>query len=188
MSIGIDLNSLKKFWYLPGGHLRFLVKADFGPHEPELADLIETSAEIRDQLAGSGNNADAEGWVRTKNGWGGVLIDAFTIDHGTASTAAALMAEVGGRMRLLAAAAQPAGAPLEPLLAGLVDDIRRAEPDLRSHLAVDDERTIDQRGIDEEAAIIDRRLEQAPVAIGDADALSESSVGQRGANGLVTLE
>lgn len=48
---------------------------------------------------------------------------AFAIDHGTATTAAALIAHVDGRARILAASAQPAGAPLEPLLAGLAADV-----------------------------------------------------------------
>lgn len=83
MPIEIDLNSLKRFWYLPGGHLQFMLKADLGPHEPELDDLLEITAGIRSRLATSANNpADAEGWVRTKSGWGGVLTGAFTLDHG----------------------------------------------------------------------------------------------------------
>jgi hypothetical protein len=45
----------------------------------------------------------------------------FTLDHGTASTAAALVAPVAGRFRLLAADAQPAGLPPDALLARLVD-------------------------------------------------------------------
>ena len=48
---------------------------------------------------------------------------AFAIDHGTATTAAALIAHVDGRARILAASAQPAGAPLEPLLASLAADV-----------------------------------------------------------------
>lgn len=44
----------------------------------------------------------------------------FTLDHGTASTAAALVAPVAGRFRLLAADAQPAGLAAEPLLGRLV--------------------------------------------------------------------
>lgn len=55
---------------------------------------------------------------------------AFAIDHGTASTTAALIAHVDGRARILAAAAQPAGAPLDPLLAGLVGDVRAVSPEL----------------------------------------------------------
>jgi hypothetical protein len=45
----------------------------------------------------------------------------FTLDHGTASTAAALVAPVAGRFRLLAADAQPAALPPDALLARLVD-------------------------------------------------------------------
>jgi hypothetical protein len=59
----------------------------------------------------------------------------FTVDHGTASTAAALVATVGGRSRLLGAAAQPAGAPVEPLLAGLADDVVTHVPELAGRLA-----------------------------------------------------
>ena len=53
----------------------------------------------------------------------------FTIDRGTASTAAALVCRVGGRFRLLAASAMPAGLPLEPLLQGLVGQVVRTEPE-----------------------------------------------------------
>jgi hypothetical protein len=55
---------------------------------------------------------------------------AFTIDRGTASTSAALVAHLDGRARILAAAAQPAGAPVEPLLARLVEDVRSVSPEL----------------------------------------------------------
>ena len=55
---------------------------------------------------------------------------AFAIDHGTASTSAALIAHVDGRARILAAGAQPAAAPIEPLLAGLVDDVRSVSAEL----------------------------------------------------------
>ncbi|HEX5467271.1 MAG TPA: hypothetical protein VFW92_11420 [Candidatus Limnocylindrales bacterium] len=54
----------------------------------------------------------------------------FTIDHGTASTAAALVAPVAGRFRLLAAAAQPGELPLEPLLEGLVQGVVAADPEV----------------------------------------------------------
>ncbi|MDQ3491845.1 MAG: hypothetical protein M3452_01110 [Chloroflexota bacterium] len=52
----------------------------------------------------------------------------FTIDHGTASTAAALIAPVGGRFRLLAAAAAPRDIGIEPILADLVGRVRATEP------------------------------------------------------------
>lgn len=55
---------------------------------------------------------------------------AFTIDHGTATTAAALIGPLDGRLRLLAAAAQPVGAPIEPLLRGLLADARSSLPEL----------------------------------------------------------
>jgi len=54
----------------------------------------------------------------------------FTLDRGSASTAAALIAQVEGRFRLLAHAAQPAGLPVEPLLARLAGDTATAEPGL----------------------------------------------------------
>ena len=54
----------------------------------------------------------------------------FTLDRGSASTAAALIAQVEGRFRLLAHAAQPAGLPVEPLLARLAGDVATAEPGL----------------------------------------------------------
>jgi hypothetical protein len=47
----------------------------------------------------------------------------FTVDHGTASTAAALLARVDERFRLVGSAAQPAGIPVEPLLMGLAADL-----------------------------------------------------------------
>lgn len=84
MAIEVDLLSLKRFWYLPGGHLRFLVKVDFGTAMPELDELLEIAAGIRHRLASAGgaNHVDAEGWVRTKAGWSGVLVNAYAIDDG----------------------------------------------------------------------------------------------------------
>lgn len=84
MAIEIDLLSLKKRWYLPGGHLRFLVSVDFGEELPQLDDLVEISSSIADQLEdqGSQNPARGEGWVLTKSGWTGVLVNAHTIDDG----------------------------------------------------------------------------------------------------------
>ena len=52
----------------------------------------------------------------------------FTLDHGTASTAAALVAPVAGRFRLLAADAQPARLPAEALLGRLVDAAVAGDP------------------------------------------------------------
>jgi hypothetical protein len=52
----------------------------------------------------------------------------FTLDHGTASTAAALIAPVAGRFRLLAADVQPAGLPTDALLARLVGSATTADP------------------------------------------------------------
>ncbi|HTS14464.1 MAG TPA: hypothetical protein VMH24_02280, partial [Candidatus Sulfotelmatobacter sp.] len=52
----------------------------------------------------------------------------FTLDHGTASTSAALIAPLAGRFRLLAADAQPAGLAPEALLQRLVDGAVAADP------------------------------------------------------------
>jgi len=52
----------------------------------------------------------------------------FTIDRGTATTAAAIIGQLDGRFRLLAAGAQPAGIPAEALLAGLVAEVAALEP------------------------------------------------------------
>ncbi|MGH2407723.1 MAG: hypothetical protein ACRDF7_06570 [Candidatus Limnocylindrales bacterium] len=54
----------------------------------------------------------------------------FTVDHGTASTAAALIVRVGERSRLVASGAQPAAIPIEPLLARLADEVRDVDPAL----------------------------------------------------------
>ncbi|OGN82126.1 MAG: hypothetical protein A2X23_08740 [Chloroflexi bacterium GWC2_73_18] len=58
----------------------------------------------------------------------------FTIDHGSASICASLIAVVGGRWRLLAAAAVPAGADVEALLAHLVGQVVRADARLGGEL------------------------------------------------------
>ncbi|MDQ3870108.1 MAG: hypothetical protein M3301_00640, partial [Chloroflexota bacterium] len=52
----------------------------------------------------------------------------FTIDYGTASTAVSLVCRLGGRFRLLAAEAVPAGLPVEPTLEGLVDRVVATDP------------------------------------------------------------
>ena len=54
----------------------------------------------------------------------------FTIDHGTATTAAAIIGQLDGRFRLLAAGAQPAGISADGLLAGLVAEVAAIEPDV----------------------------------------------------------
>ena len=51
----------------------------------------------------------------------------FTVDRGTATTAAALISPVAGRFRLLASAAQPTGLAVEPLLAQLVAEVVAAD-------------------------------------------------------------
>lgn len=83
MAIVIDLRSLRKYWYLKGGHLEFLVKVDFGDDEPDLGELIEIAAGIRHRLAGEGENpADVEQWIRTRAGWSAVMVHAHTVDDG----------------------------------------------------------------------------------------------------------
>jgi hypothetical protein len=54
----------------------------------------------------------------------------FTVDHGTATTAAALFGRLGGRWRLLAAGAVPAGIGVDVLLADLAGRARSAEASL----------------------------------------------------------
>jgi hypothetical protein len=51
----------------------------------------------------------------------------FTVDYGTATTAAALISRLGGRFRLLASISVPAGLPVEPMLQGLVDQVIRID-------------------------------------------------------------
>ena len=63
----------------------------------------------------------------------GEAISFFTIDHGTASRSAALVARLGGRFRLLAAGSTPAELPVEPLLEGLVRDVLAVEPSVLPH-------------------------------------------------------
>jgi len=60
----------------------------------------------------------------------------FTIDFGTATTAAALVGHAGGRWRLLAHAAMPASAGTEALLLGLVDRVRQVDQALLEEVAV----------------------------------------------------
>jgi hypothetical protein len=60
----------------------------------------------------------------------------FTIDFGTATTAAALVGHAGGRWRLLAHAAMPAAAGTEALLLGLVDRVRQVDQPLLEEVVV----------------------------------------------------
>ncbi len=53
----------------------------------------------------------------------------FTLDAGSATLAAALIARVDGRWRLLAADAAPVGIPGDVLLRGLVDQVHAARPE-----------------------------------------------------------
>lgn len=54
----------------------------------------------------------------------------FTIDRGTATTAASLIGRVGGRFRLLSAGAVPAAVPVDELLADLTSRVSSVEPAL----------------------------------------------------------
>jgi hypothetical protein len=54
----------------------------------------------------------------------------FAIDHGTASTAASLIAPIDGRFRLLASAVAPRGTEVEAILEDLVLRVGAIEPDL----------------------------------------------------------
>lgn len=54
----------------------------------------------------------------------------FAIDHGTASTAASLIAPVDGRFRLLASAVAPRGAEVEAILEDLVLRVQAIEPEV----------------------------------------------------------
>jgi hypothetical protein len=59
----------------------------------------------------------------------------FTVDPGSASTAAALIVRVGERYRLLASGAQPASIPVEPLLARLASEVRGIDAGLLADAA-----------------------------------------------------
>ncbi len=54
----------------------------------------------------------------------------FTLDIGSASISAALVAPVGGRLRLLGSEAAPAAVGVEPLLRGLAERVGAADPSL----------------------------------------------------------
>ncbi len=54
----------------------------------------------------------------------------FTVDHGTASTSAALVAPLDGHFRLLASGVAPAGTELDALLEDLVARVEAVEPGL----------------------------------------------------------
>jgi len=53
----------------------------------------------------------------------------FTVDHGTATTAANLIGRVGGRFRLLASGAVPAAVPVDALLTDLAARVASIEPE-----------------------------------------------------------
>jgi hypothetical protein len=54
----------------------------------------------------------------------------FTLDRGTATTAAALIGRVGGRFRLLASGSMPAAVPTDALLGDLAERVASVEPEL----------------------------------------------------------
>lgn len=54
----------------------------------------------------------------------------FALDFGSATTSAALVGHAGGRWRLLAHAAAPAGTDLDALLFGILDRVQQADPEL----------------------------------------------------------
>ncbi|MEK6721151.1 MAG: hypothetical protein AABZ33_10855 [Chloroflexota bacterium] len=58
----------------------------------------------------------------------------FIVDRGSATTAAALVARVDDRRRLLASIAAPASIPVDAVLEHLVATLRSADPDLLSNL------------------------------------------------------
>lgn len=61
----------------------------------------------------------------------------FTLDHGAATTSAALVARLAGRWRLLAATSFPATVPVEPVLGLLVDRVAAADPGLAAAVGAD---------------------------------------------------
>ena len=61
-----------------------------------------------------------------------------TLDLGSATTAAALVGRVGGRRRLLAAAALPGGSDPDTVVGLLRDRVRSADPELAASLGIED--------------------------------------------------
>jgi hypothetical protein len=61
----------------------------------------------------------------------------FALDHGTATTSAALIGRVARRWRLLVSTAFPSSIPDEPILALLVERLRAADPELAADIGAD---------------------------------------------------
>ncbi len=59
----------------------------------------------------------------------------FTIDHGSATTSAALLGHVGGRWRLIAHTSAPCSVAVEALLAGLLNQLRHTDRALLDEIA-----------------------------------------------------
>ena len=62
----------------------------------------------------------------------------FAIDHGAATTSAALVGRVGGRWRLLGSVAVPKGPDLDQLIGLLVARVRRADPAIAAQIGAAD--------------------------------------------------
>jgi hypothetical protein len=63
----------------------------------------------------------------------------FALDHGSATTSAALVGHAGGRWRLLAHAAAPASTDLDALLAGVLAGVGRTDPELLAFVSAQDD-------------------------------------------------
>ena len=74
--IAVDQKSLRREWYEDEGELRVLLKT---PADTPLTRrrLVETSAAVTAALSPA-NPVVAEQWLRTSDGWSGVLTCAFT--------------------------------------------------------------------------------------------------------------
>ncbi len=68
---------------------------------------------------------------------------ALAIDLGAATTSVAILGPLGGRRRLLAALAMPAGTDLEAMVDHLLDGLRSADPDLAELLGIGPEARAD---------------------------------------------
>jgi hypothetical protein len=62
----------------------------------------------------------------------------FAIDHGSATTSAALLGHIGGRWRLIAHTSAPCTVDVEVLLAGLLNQIRQTDRALLDEIAADE--------------------------------------------------
>ena len=68
----------------------------------------------------------------------------FAIDHGSATTSAALLGYVGGRWRLIAHTSAPSSVDVEGLLAGLMNQIRQTDRALLHEIAAAGEGVADE--------------------------------------------